>query len=637
LDRIEWPIVKQVIVDALSSGVLERRRILDEALLDPALKLEIERLLKACVREMPHARLPAPDSDTAQPEAADRAYVLEPGQTIGPYSILRPIGRGGMGEVYLALDPRLQREVALKVLRRSASGRTLDEFSVVREARAAAQLNHPGIAAVYDVFHEAGRTFIVMEYVRGLALSDYLQAHRPAAAEAVGLATQIAEALAHAHRCGIIHCDLKPANVRLQPNGTVKILDFGLARTAGSTSGNRLDDGGPAASSLIGRIVGTPGYMAPEQLLGLAVTRAADGYSFGILLYELLAGQRPHQSNSNPFATLFVPAPPLPGVPAALRRLVERCLSPRVDERFASGVELLAAIRAVSSAAPTAETAAASAAAGTISGPPPQHHVITSDGVRIAYTVHGQGPYLIFVRGWVSHLDLMWEHPPFREYMETLGRAFTVVRYDARGNGLSQRDVRHIDLPTLLLDLEAIVDQLDPRSFILYGATFGGLIAVAYAARHPHRVQRLVLEGCYAQGRKVTSRARKLFLLNAFKVFPEAAFLILSYATNPSLEQSRTRRPESVQQMITPDTAGKFYSFGLRIDISREAAAVKAPTLLLHRQESHSIPIALGRELARLIPQSTFVALPGHEHNVWDGDAQAGVRELERFLTVTLT
>src|SRR5688572_10156784 len=173
VDHVEWPVVRKLIVDALTADGPRRLHMIDEAPLEPALKTEIEQLLSACVREMDFEAMALFADTRDRPDPAPANYEFAPGHQIGPYSIVRSLGRGGMGEVYLALDSRLLREIAIKVLRKSATGRPLDESGVVREARAAAQLNHRHIAAVHDVFHEGGRAFIVMEYVRGMTLADY--------------------------------------------------------------------------------------------------------------------------------------------------------------------------------------------------------------------------------------------------------------------------------------------------------------------------------------------------------------------------------------------------------------------------------------------------------------------------------
>jgi pimeloyl-ACP methyl ester carboxylesterase len=268
---------------------------------------------------------------------------------------------------------------------------------------------------------------------------------------------------------------------------------------------------------------------------------------------------------------------------------------------------------------------------------PSVHFLTTRDGIRLAYSVHGAGPPLVFVRGWISHLELLWDEPSFRSFFEALGRFFTVVRYDARGNGLSERDLSHVDLDALLLDLEALIDQLSLSDIVLYGATFGGPIAVLYAARHPERVAKLILEGTYAKGSEITSRKRQLLITRMLRHFPEAAFLLLGRATHPDAHQTPYRQPERGQQMINVSTAAKLYSLAFATDISALLPAIRIPTLVLHRRDSQAIPFRLGRELAAQIPGARFAALSGTPHNSWEGDAAAALKEIGDFLGVPIS
>jgi len=268
--------------------------------------------------------------------------------------------------------------------------------------------------------------------------------------------------------------------------------------------------------------------------------------------------------------------------------------------------------------------------------PPPIHFLTTRDGVRLAYSVHGAGPPLVFVRGWISHLELLWDDPRFRSYFETLGRFYTVVRYDVRGNGLSDRDLSHVDLEALLLDLEALTDQLALSDVVLYGAAFGGPISLLYASRHPDRVSKLVLEGTYAKGAEITSRKRQIFLTKMLRAFPEAAFLLLGHATHPDSHETPYRRPERGQQMINASAAAKLYSLAFATDISDLLPTIRVPTLVLHRRESQAIPFRLGRELAAQIPGARFAALSGAAHNAWEGDAAEALKEIGEFLGVPL-
>jgi pimeloyl-ACP methyl ester carboxylesterase/predicted Ser/Thr protein kinase len=269
--------------------------------------------------------------------------------------------------------------------------------------------------------------------------------------------------------------------------------------------------------------------------------------------------------------------------------------------------------------------------------PPSIHFLTTRDGVRLAYSVHGAGPPLVFVRGWISHIELLWDDPRFRSYFETLGRFYTVVRYDARGNGLSDRELSHVDLEALLLDVEALTDQLALSDIVLYGAAFGGPIALLYTSRHPDRVSKLVLEGTYAKGAEITSRKRQIFITKMLRTFPEAAFLLLGHATHPDSNETPYRRPERGQQMISASAAAKLYSLAFAIDISDLLPTIRIPTLVLHRRDSQAIPFRLGRELAAQIPGARFAALSGDAHNAWEGNAAEALKEIGKFLGVPLS
>src|SRR5437660_2296011 len=199
------------------------------------------------------------------------------------FAVERTLGRGGMATVYLARDVRLDRPVALKVLAEHFTGDEAFRERFLREARLAARFIHPNVVQVYDVGEDARGPLIVMEYVEGDTLADELERRgRLPAGEVVDIGLQVCSALEAAHAEQLVHRDIKPQNILLQPNGQVKIADFGIARSLAVTS-----------QTALGTVLGTAGYLAPEQARGEQVTAAADLYSLGVVLYELLAGQTP--------------------------------------------------------------------------------------------------------------------------------------------------------------------------------------------------------------------------------------------------------------------------------------------------------------------------------------------------------
>src|SRR5690242_9175231 len=251
---------------------------------------------------------------------------LSAGEKLGPYEILAPIGKGGMGEVFRARDSRLNRDVAVKV----SAERFSERFE--REARAIAALNHPNICHLYDV----GPDYLVMELVEGPTLAEKLKSGALPLEESLNIARQIADALEAAHEKGITHRDLKPGNVKVKADGTVKVLDFGLAKMGGTPVAQ--SDLSPTLSmgqTEAGMILGTASYMSPEQAKGKPVDQRADIYAFGVVVYEMTTGKRLHhgETTTEVLASVIKEDPPLDKVPVQLRRLLRHCLEKDPQKR----------------------------------------------------------------------------------------------------------------------------------------------------------------------------------------------------------------------------------------------------------------------------------------------------------------
>ena len=273
------------------------------------------------------------------------------GSTIGPYRVISRLGAGGMGEVYLARDGRLGRDVAIKVLRPKLAERGGFGDQLLREARAVARLSHVNIAPVYDVIDEGGRAHIVMERLEGEPLSVRLARGPLPMADVLALGRQITAALAHAHAHGILHCDLKPANVFVTKQGVAKVLDFGLARCVDAGSGIGADEVGASVSLVLGA-AGTPEYMSPEHRAGREVDQRADVYSLGIVLHEMATGRRPARlpvaySAGETTEATSAPVQMDGSLPRPLRPVVARALAPHAADRYGSVAELGAALAAV--------------------------------------------------------------------------------------------------------------------------------------------------------------------------------------------------------------------------------------------------------------------------------------------------
>jgi predicted ATPase len=282
--------------------------------------------------------------------------MLAPGTTLGRYTVRRPLGAGGMGEVYLAFDPELERAVALKILPADLAGDAGRVARFVREAKAASALNHPNILTVFDAGTHDDTRFLVTEFVDGRTLRTWLDEGRPDVQQILDVVAQAASALSAAHEAGIVHRDVKPENLMLRRDGLVKVLDFGIAKLTATPS---LDTGASTAAQATkpGAVLGTVRYMSPEQASGAAVDARSDVWSLGVVLYELVAG-RPPFAGASPIATLaaILERDPEPiervatHAPASLVGVVERALRKRPDERTASAAELVAEIRRIARA-----------------------------------------------------------------------------------------------------------------------------------------------------------------------------------------------------------------------------------------------------------------------------------------------
>ncbi|HEY6146474.1 MAG TPA: serine/threonine-protein kinase, partial [Thermoanaerobaculia bacterium] len=272
---------------------------------------------------------------------------LAPGTRLGPYEILSALGSGGMGEVYRARDGRLERMVALKALpaHLAASADALARFE--REAKAVAALSHPNILAIHDFGVENGTPYAVMELLEGATLGDRLSQSSISLRKSLEWGLQIARGLAAAHERGIIHRDLKPQNIFVTRDGLVKILDFGLARQDAAAG----DDGsGDPTGTQEGAILGTAGYMSPEQARGRPADHRSDLFSFGAILYEMLSGRRAfHKETAVETMVAILHEEPAPlsanDVPAEVEQIVSHCLEKAPEDRFQTARDLAFALQ----------------------------------------------------------------------------------------------------------------------------------------------------------------------------------------------------------------------------------------------------------------------------------------------------
>ncbi|MDX1382000.1 MAG: protein kinase, partial [Thermoanaerobaculia bacterium] len=362
---------------------------------------------------------------------------LQPGTHLGRYEIVSLVGSGGMGEVYRARDPRLDRTVAIKVLPAELVADPEFRRRLEREAKTISRLQHPNVCTLHDYDTAAGADFLVLEYLEGQTLEDRIGRGRIPVEEATRIGGEIAEAIAAAHRLGIVHRDLKPGNVMLTATGA-KVLDFGLARGT-EASGGSLDSEAATMQATIteeGRMVGTMPYMAPEQLHGGTVDARTDIWALGCILYEMVTGQRPFTGASRADLIAAIlgaePEPPArkPLTPRHVDRVVRRCLEKDPDRRWHSAKDV-----ALELGAPLEEPEIAAA-----SGPPRVPTILAAAlalltlaaGLALGFALfsgsgNGPGSAAAGERWTISTLDL--EGPVGRLSLSPDGRSLVFARH----------------------------------------------------------------------------------------------------------------------------------------------------------------------------------------------------------------
>jgi serine/threonine-protein kinase len=350
----QWQKVREIFDAALRQPPEVRPKYLHEACgEDTALLAEVESLFSSYDNSEDFLKRPAVaavadliEADTKRPRC---------GQRFGHYEIIEHLGAGGMGEVYLAQDTKLDRQVAVKFLNDKHSGEPANLERFVREAKAASALNHPNILVIHEIGATDEAHFIVSEYVQGQTLRHVLADKALSLAEVLDIAIQIANALAAAHAARLVHRDIKPENVMLRPDGLVKILDFGLAKLITRKNKSFLglgDKTAPESQTAKGMILGTVHYMSPEQAKGERVDERTDIFSFGVMLYEMLAGQTPFAgaSVSETFANVINAEPPplawfVQNAPEELQRIIGKALRKDRDARYQTMKGLLADLK----------------------------------------------------------------------------------------------------------------------------------------------------------------------------------------------------------------------------------------------------------------------------------------------------
>lgn len=617
------------------------------------------------------AGAPAAHSAGGSPMPARRSG-FRPGSVHGRYEVLALIGSGGMGKVYLARDTRLQRRIALKLLsgRMTRNHEWLRRFE--REARAIGALNHPNILTVHEVGEIDGHHYIATEFVEGRTLRAVLKDGPLAPLEALAIVTQLAGALAAAHDAGIVHRDLKPENLMLRADGWVKLLDFGLAKPLNwkSLEKSRVD-------TQPGVIMGTASYMSPEQARGQPVDARSDVFSTGVLLYEMLTGASPFAgpTASDVIAAVLERQPlplaqRLPDAPAELDRIVARCLRKDRTQRYSQADELEKDLKALrqelelharfGQSLPPARADAPLASPRNTLPPPgapsqlshidsslavdiPQVRYAQSGEVNIAWQVIGEGPIdLVFVMGWVSHLESFWTEPGFARFLHRLASFARVILFDKRGTGLSDR-VPLDQLPTLeqrMDDVRAVMEAAGSERAVLCGVSEGGPMCSLFAATYPERTIALVMMGSYARRLRCEDypwgpdeAGRDAFLEQIRREWGGPVGIEVrapSAAADPAF---RAWWAGYLRRGASPAAAVALTRMNSEIDIRAVLPSVRVPTLVLHRSGDACLRVQEGRYLAEHIPGAKFVELPGDDHLPFVGAQDQFLDEIEEFLT----
>jgi len=579
----------------------------------------------------------AATQDEAERDESDGLEDMEDlltGGLEGRYVVERRIGAGGMAAVYLARDLRHDRQVAIKVMR----PRLLDRIGVdrfLREIQLTARLHHPHILPLFDSGEIAGMPYYVMPHVDGLSLAQRIRDAGPLSlGEALGIAGQVASALDFAHANGVVHRDVKPGNVLLRGDATF-VCDFGIGFALGRTPGSRITNPGLA--------IGSPSYMSPEQIAGDEnVDERTDVYALGCMTYEMLAGEPPFRGRHSRTVMMRHVRDPVPFLSSARPELghdvdavFDRALAKSPTDRIQTPGEF---VRTLSQTLVVDPRRVEFGVPNPIRRPPPSHEVddatsptldqriricTTRDGVKIAWAESGAGPPLVKAANWLSHLEHDAKSPMWRHWWSGLSRRHRLIRYDERGQGLSDRDVEDISFEAWVSDLEAVVDAARLERFTLLGVSKGGAIAITYAHRHPERVERMVLLGAYPLGRAKAgdreweTKARvelDLVRLGWGRENP-AHRQVFSSLFFPDADPRRIAWFNELQRVsATPENAARIMEASFDIDVIREARELTVPTLIFHSQDEERVPVAAGRYFASLIPGAQFIPLPSRNH-----------------------
>lgn len=626
----------------------------------------VESVSELDVDDVDSAERPSWSRPNPFPSSNNGEFTYRVGSRIADYEVLECLGQGGMGEVYLASDHRLQRKLALKILpqRFVHIPDWIRRFE--REGKAACALNHPNIMTIYEFGKTEDGHFIASEFVDGQTLRSLIDAQLSIATK-LSIAIQIAEALNAAHSAGIIHRDIKPENVMMRGDGLVKVLDFGIAKyySPSQSSQNEIKN---SSETEPGLMMGTIRYMSPEQARRMAIDFRTDLFSMGVVVFELLTNSLPFQScDDTRILTTLMSDEPLQLnrlsnlVPTEFEWIIKKLLRKDREERYQSAKEVVIDLTQVrrqleqashspppSSLLPDAQRHEVGAnmaveASTDLKFKIPEVRYARSGDVNIAYQIIGKGEVdLVFVMGWISHLDWFWKNPSFTKFLMRLASFARLVIFDKRGTGLSDR-VPQDSLPTLeqrIDDVRAVMDAAGSEQAILCGVSDGGPLCGLFATIYPQKTLALVMIGAYARSLFASDYPwgssedeHTQFLKEIVKKWGGPVGIDLHA---PSLVNDPTFCDwwaTYLRMGASPGAALALTKMNAQIDIRPALHAIHVPTIVLHRVGDRCHSVEEGRYLSQEIPGAKFVELPGSDHLPFVGNQDEILDPISEFLT----
>jgi serine/threonine protein kinase len=538
---------------------------------------------------------------------------IRAGQQLLHYRLTDKIGEGGMAVVWKATDTRLDRVVAIKVLRHQLAGDMSLRERFEREARTISGLSHPHICTLHDIGHQDGIDFIVMEHLEGDVLADRLKRGALALEQVFRNGIEIAEALHEAHRAGVVHRDLKPGNIMLTRHGA-KLMDFGLARIVRPPTAGVAQDASTATTAehpltREGTLIGTVPYMAPEQLDGKEADARSDIFALGSVLYEMITGRRAFTGESQArliSAIMTSEQPPIdelqPGAPPALDHVVRRCLAKEPDERWQSALDVARELEWHSQSAPVKPRC-------------PTHRTSTTADFRIEYfrspdsasiaaARGGSGTPLFVVPTMADAIETSWAI-----YAEAFGD-HELITYDRRGTGLSERGALPEEPEPYLQDAQTVVDGFRLQGFDVLGTLLGTTEAAWVASRNRDRVKRLVLRaptlglGDWASIPGV--RAALAAMDQDWDYFTESFAQFVVGWGNPNAR----RVAERFRTITSREELHSLLDAFKKFDLAAVYPEIQVPTLVEHHP-GYFFPDIYSRRIASMIPDCQMAVYSG--------------------------